>query len=148
VVEKILRALHKGWIKSVSAFPFLELTGEPQEIQNISREEIKRAVSPNSARWLKIFDVLLGARGGIIWSGNWDQDNIPLNIEGRKKREGERTSVQSPKPLVVAVDRRGEILLLRGKDSLAEQVEKGQEKVEARVAFYHSEWIEKTEGRH
>ncbi len=147
-MEKILRALHIGWIKSVSAFPFLELVGDPQEVQNISKEEIKRAVSLSSARWLNFFDVLLGGRGGIIWSGNWDLDKIPLNLEGRKKREGERTSMQSPKPLVVVVDRTGEILLLRGKDYLAEQVEKGQEKIEARVAFYHSEWIEKTQGRH
>lgn len=143
----LLKALNNAWVKSVSAFPFLELAGEEREVKEIDIEKIKYLAPPGSVKWLNFFDWLLGGRGGIIWSGNWDQGKVPFEAENLKKNpEGiKKITFPEDKPLTVIVDREGELLLLKGQDILRENYIRKKRKAKIRIAFYHSDWVEKAE---
>ncbi len=144
--------LKETWVKSVSAFPFLEFATEPNELKTYDPEEIKFSLAYSQARWLIFLDNLLGQRGGIIWNGNWDQKKVPLDL-GKFKTPSQNpqdSNVKSDREEypVVVIDREGEIILLKGENILGEKLRAGKRKMKSRVAFCHAEWAERVGAGH
>lgn len=148
-MASILKKVHKAWVQSVTAFPFLNFAGPPHQVVQINPGQVKYQLQSGTRRWLIFLHKVLGGRGGIIWYGNWDQKKIPLDNKGLEKYS-QSSRVEQKKQgfkrekgeiITILMDREGNLILLEDKKCWGER----NEKIPALIAFYHGIWVEKNE---